>query len=75
LIEARDYLRLANENIGNSEAFDLNIKKAEELALKVKDESLYLNDVSSVLDDISIVKKQFNGIETFETSTTNLVFK
>lgn len=75
LIESREYLRLANENITNPEAFDLNIKKSEELAMKVKEENLFLNDVNSLIDDISIIKKQFNWVETFETTAWNMIFK
>lgn len=74
LIEAREYLRLANENIANPESFNLNIEKSEELLTKVKEENLFLSDVNSIEDDISIIKKQFNWIETFETDTSNVVF-
>ena len=75
LIQARTYLRVANENITNPDAFELNIKKAEELVAKVKEQKLYLTDVDSILDDISIIKKQFNWIEVFDNSTNNLVFR
>jgi hypothetical protein len=53
-------LRIANENIANPENFDINIKKSEELVAKVKSENLFLQDVNSISDDISIIKKQFN---------------
>lgn len=75
LIEAREYLRAANENISNPENFELNIKKSEELITKVKEENLFLNDVTSIENDISIIKKQFNWIETFDTVASNLLFK
>jgi hypothetical protein len=45
LIQAREYIRLANQNIANPEAFTLNIKKAEELVNKVKEQELFLNDI------------------------------
>ncbi|MDD5770114.1 MAG: hypothetical protein PHE25_04035 [Candidatus Gracilibacteria bacterium] len=75
LIQAREYIRIANQNIANPEAFNLNIKKAEDLIVKVKDEQLFLNDVESIQSDISIIKKQFNGIEIFDSNTNNLIFK
>lgn len=75
LIQAREYIRLANQNLANKEAFELNISKAEELVKQVSDEQLFLNDVQNIYDDISIIKKQFNGIEIFEGNTTNLIFK
>jgi len=60
LIQAREYIRLANQNLANKEAFELNIKKAEELVEKVSKEKLFLNDIKNINDDISIIKKQFN---------------
>lgn len=75
LIQAREYIRLANQNLANKEVFELNISKAEELVAKVGTEQLFLNDVQNIYDDISIIKKQFNGIEVFEWNTSNLIFK
>jgi hypothetical protein len=46
--------------LANPESFDLNIKKSEDLVAKVKQQNLFLNDVNSISDDISIIKKQFN---------------
>lgn len=75
LIQAREYIRVANQNITNPEAFNLNIKKAEEIINTVKDQKLFLNDVESIVSDISIIKKQFNWVEIFESNTNNLIFK
>lgn len=75
LIQAREYIRLANQNITNPEAFTLNIKKAEELIATVKEQELFLNDIEWILSDISIIKKQFNWIEIFDSNTNNLIFK
>lgn len=75
LIEARDFIRVANQNIATPEIFDLNIKKAEELISKVKEQKIYLNDIEEIENDISIIKKQFNQIEIFESNSNNLIFK
>lgn len=75
LIQAREYIRLANQNLANKEAFDLNMKKAEELIEQVKTQELFLNDIKSIQDDISIIKKQFNWIEVFDWNMNNLIFK
>lgn len=75
LIQAREYIRLANQNLANKEAFELNMQKAEELVALVSKEQLFLNDVKNIHDDISIIKKQFNGIEIFEWNTSNLIYK
>ena len=74
LIQARELVRLASENVANPEIFEQNIKKAEEIIFEVKDKKLFLNDIWKILDDISIIKKQFNNIEAFEGSEDNIVY-
>ena len=74
LIEARKYIRVASENISNNDVFDLNIKKAEEIVFDVKNKQLFLNDIDKILNDISVIKKQFNWIETFDANTTNIIY-
>lgn len=75
LIKAREYIRIANQNIANPEAFTLNIKKAEELINIVKKQELFLNDIEWIFNDISIIKKQFNWIEIFDSNIDNLIFR
>jgi tRNA A58 N-methylase Trm61 len=60
LIEARDYIRVANENMNNADLFDLNIQKATDITTEIKDKKLFLNDVDKIIDDISILKKQYD---------------
>lgn len=73
LEHARDYIRIANENVANPDIFDLNIKKAEEIIYEIKDKKLFLNDLSKILDDITIIKKEFNGVESFEEDNEKLI--
>jgi hypothetical protein len=73
LEKAREYIRVANENIANPDVFDLNIKKAEEIVYEIKDKKLFLNDLSKILDDITIIKKEFNGVESFEEDGEKLI--
>lgn len=75
LIEARTYVRLASENLTNDELFEKNILKAEEILNTVKEKKLFLTDIENINQDISIIKKQFYWIETFNDTTENLVFK
>jgi hypothetical protein len=75
LIEARNFLKLANENIANADVFDLNIKKSEELVQAIQDKKLFLNDIEKILDDISAVKKQFNGVTSYEEDEKSLLAK
>ncbi len=73
LLQSREFIQVANQNIWNPEAFDLHINQAEALALEVKEKQLFLNDVDALLNDISLIKKEFNGIETFNTTPSNLL--
>ena len=75
LIQAREYIKLANENLANPDIFDLNMKKAEDLVYEIKDKQLFLNDISKILDDVTIIKKQFYGVESFETTDQKLLYK
>ena len=74
LIKAKEYIRLASENINNPDIFTVNVKQAEDIVYEIQDKKLFLNDVGKVLDDIWVIKKQFNGIETFEKTPENLVY-
>lgn len=75
LIQAREYIKLANENLANPDIFDLNMKKAEELVYDIKDKQLFLNDIAKIVDDIAIIKKQFNGVESFDETIDKLISK
>lgn len=73
LEEARNYIRIANENVVNPDIFDLNIKKAEEIVYEIQEKQLFLTDIEKILDDITIIKKQFNGVESFSESQDNII--
>lgn len=75
LIEARQYLSAARENMNNPDLFDLNIKKAEDIALDIKSKKLFLNDVDKIIDDISTAKKQFDWMESFDSTASNLIYR
>lgn len=75
LNQAREFIRIANENIANPELFDLNMKKAENLVADIKEKQLFLNDINKILEDITAIKKQFNGVQAFEEDSTNLITK
>ena len=75
LHKAMEYVRIASNNSNNSEIFNLNIKKAEEITQDLKNRKLFLNDVNNLLNDINIIKKQFNWIETYNINNSNLLYK
>lgn len=74
LLKARENVRLASENINNPDMFSLYIEDGQKLAEEIQAQELFLNDVGKVLDDISVLKKQFNGIETFATTPENTLY-
>lgn len=73
LEEIRTYIRIANENIANPDIFSLNIKKADDLILEINQKELFLNDIQKIMEDITIIKKQFNGVESFEEEKEKLI--
>ncbi|NVP17107.1 hypothetical protein HUU51_00095 [Candidatus Gracilibacteria bacterium] len=75
IIEVRNLVRIASENIANPDVFDKNIKDAEVLITNIKEQELYLGDLAKITDDINILKKQFNKIEIFESNDNNLIQK
>lgn len=74
IIEIKNIIRIASENIANPDAFEKNIKDAEALVAEVQKEEIYLWDLAKLVDDINILKKQFNKIEIFEENQTNIIY-
>lgn len=70
LIEAQLIIEKSNKDMGNRDVFNANIKKAEDLIFAVRDKQIFLNDVKKLLGDISILKKQMNGVESFDPKTS-----
>lgn len=75
LQNAKDLIKLASENISNQSVFDENLKKAEDLLAKLRDQKLFLTDIEKIDEDIKTIKKQFNLVETFDERTDNLIYK
>lgn len=74
LQDAKDFLKLASENVDNQDVFSENIKKVETLLWTLKEKKLFLSDIQKLDDDIKTIKKQFNLIETFDESSEKLVY-
>jgi len=74
LEQANTFIRQASRNVANSNAFEENITAAEWIITKVKEQKIYLWDLEKMQNDIHILKKQFNKIETFETSPENEIY-
>ncbi len=72
---AIEHIKTANKNIANEDIFNLNIENAENIVREIKENELYINDVNKISSDINALKKQYNGIETFNENADNLVYK
>lgn len=59
------YRDIANQNMNNPTTFNVNIEKAERLALEVKDKNLFTKDTNEILETVDALKKQFNWVESF----------
>ena len=70
LIEAQLIIEKSNKDMGNREVFNANIKKAEDIIFEVRNKQIFLNEVKKLLGDISILKKQINGVESFDPKTS-----
>lgn len=66
LIEAKQIIESTKWDVWNKEAFDKNIKKAEDIIFEVRDKQFFLTDINKMLGDISTLKKQVNWIESIE---------
>lgn len=70
LIEAQLIIEKSNKDMGNRDVFNANIKKAEDIIFEVRKKQVFLNDVKKLLTDISILKKQMNGVESFDPKSS-----
>lgn len=75
LQSAKTYLSLASENLNNMDVFELHVKEAEKIIAEIEAQKMFLNDVDKIQDEIWILKKQFNKIESFKASTDNAIFE
>ena len=75
LNQAKEYIRLASNNDSDTKVFSLNIQKAQNIIKDLKQKKLFLNDIKNLENDIDIIKKQFNQIETFNLNNDKLIYK
>ncbi|MCP4523904.1 MAG: hypothetical protein GY828_06845 [Candidatus Gracilibacteria bacterium] len=74
LEQAKNYIRLAGENVANPNAFAKHILDAENIIEEVYKEKIFLQDIEKMKKNIHILKRQFNKIEIFETNTNNQIY-
>lgn len=64
LIEAEQIIGRSTRDMANRELFKENLSKAETLVFEVRDKKMFSNDVKVLLEKISVLKRQLNGIES-----------
>lgn len=75
LEDAKGYIRVASDNIQNEDLFETNIKNAEKIIAETKEQKILLDSVDKITEDINILKKQFNRIESFDDSNSEIIYK
>lgn len=73
LINAQKLVEQARENMNNTDMFSLNIVQAQERIAQLEEKKLFLENIALLKDDISLLQKQFNGIESFENTSANTI--
>jgi hypothetical protein len=74
LIEAEQILSKSGRDIANREAFKESLNKAQSLVFEVRDKNIFANDVNALLAQISVLKRQLNGIESYKLSGESVLF-
>lgn len=74
LIEAEQIISRSSRDMANRELFKDNLSKAETLVFEVRDKKVFSNDVKSLLDRISVLKRQLNGIESISLDSKPVDF-
>lgn len=71
LFLAQSTIQEASENINNSDAFILKTETATALLQSLEEKNLFQNDTKTLREELSVLQKQFNGIELFESNEQN----
>jgi hypothetical protein len=74
LVDAAAAIQKASKEAGNPELFRTHVKQAEDLIFEVRDKQLFMTDVTKLLGDISVLKKEANGIESFNLTADTLLY-
>jgi len=74
LEEAKNLIRQASDNVANSNSFEQSITEAENIINSVKNEKIFLSDIEKMQNNIHVLKKQFNKIETFDDTIEKQIY-
>jgi hypothetical protein len=66
---------VASDNYTNSDLFNSNISNSEDIIKQLKSEKIFLDDIKILEEQLSIIKKTFNRIESWKESDKHLVYR
>ncbi|MBP9779173.1 hypothetical protein KBD33_00950 [Candidatus Gracilibacteria bacterium] len=75
LIKAQTLIEESKKLTNNKQAFNANIKEAEEILFKLRDEKMHMYDTQKFLGDIEVMKKEVNDIQTVDLSEAESLIK
>lgn len=68
LIEARDFLDTASQNINNIDAYEMYMSEVELRLSELEEKNVFVEDVEKLRADMIILEWQVNGVQSFDTS-------
>ncbi len=74
ILQAKNFIKVASENIANPEIFETNIKNAQVLLEQTKEKQIFLADVEDLNNGINALRKQFDKVEVFDQNTENMIY-
>lgn len=74
VLQAKNYIRVASENIANNDIFKSNIENAEQIVEELNNNQIFLSDIEKVSDDINMLKKEFQKIEIIVENPENYIY-
>jgi len=75
LEEAIKFKIIATDNYSNPEKFNSNIHRSEEIILELREKELFLDDLKRLEEQLNLIKKTFNWIETFKEDNKDALYK
>lgn len=74
LMQAKASITTAGENMNNPDMFNLNIEKAESIIQDLESKKLFSWDIELLRDNLWILQKQFNGVESFTSNSDSTMY-
>jgi hypothetical protein len=75
LIKAQNLIIQSQKLTNNKQAFNTNIKEAEEILFKLRSEKVHMADTQELLSRIEVMKKEVNDIQTVDIKGDTSIIK